>query len=334
MRLEILQVPGCPNVALLERRIESAVAGRRAEVEITHRVLDDAAAAADAGMTGSPTLLVDGSDPFAGPGLVPSVSCRLYPADGGGVEGAPSVAALRQALHLAVDDLPGEAKGDRGDCCAPADAQASALAALGGWRGAARPGGPAERAVHHAILRAFADHGEPPEHTELEAFAAEFGDSGSAVLDRLHVKDVIRLDRGGRIAAAYPFSASPTPHRVHIAGATAVYAMCAVDALGMSAMLDAEVMIESVDPATGDSITVTVDGEEVAANPATVVVFVGAEAGQGPSADTCCTYLNFFTDREAAQRWADDHPQIGGHIVTLAEATRLGVAIFGGALST
>ncbi|MFD9669780.1 alkylmercury lyase family protein [Rhodococcus sp. NPDC059968] len=334
MRVEILQVPDCPHVRLLEQRIDSAVAGTRAEVEITHRVLDDAADAADAGMTGSPTLLVDGTDPFAAPGLAPSVSCRLYPTGDGALEGAPSVAALRQALHLAVDYHPGEAAEVRGDCCAPADSQASALAALGGWRGAARPEGPAERAVHHATLRAFADHGEPPEHAELDAVAAEFGDSGLTVLDRLHAKDVIRLDRGGRIVAAYPFSASPTPHRVHIASATAVYAMCAVDALGMSAMLDAEVMIESVDPDTGDSITVTVCGEEVAATPATVVVFVGAETGQGPSADTCCIYLNFFTDREVAQRWADDHPQVGGLVVALAEATRLGVAIFGGALST
>ncbi|WP_235671213.1 organomercurial lyase, partial [Aeromonas caviae] len=87
---------------------------------------------------------------------------------------------------------------------------------------------------------------------------------------------------------------------MQIAGGAAAYAMCAVDALGMSAMLGAEVMIESVDPDTGDSITVTVRGQEATANPATVVVFIGAEAGQGPSADTCCIYLNFFTDREVA----------------------------------
>ena len=40
----------------------------------------------------------DGDDPFAEPGLMPSVSCRLYPADGGGVDRAPSVAAIRAAL--------------------------------------------------------------------------------------------------------------------------------------------------------------------------------------------------------------------------------------------
>jgi hypothetical protein len=30
------------------------------------------------GMTGSPTLLADGIDPFARPGRLPGISCRLY----------------------------------------------------------------------------------------------------------------------------------------------------------------------------------------------------------------------------------------------------------------
>ncbi|MBC2644920.1 MULTISPECIES: alkylmercury lyase family protein [unclassified Rhodococcus (in: high G+C Gram-positive bacteria)] len=334
MRLEILQVPGCPNVALLEQRLENVLADQQSEVRISHRVIDDPAAAADAGMTGSPTLLVDGADPFATPGLVPSVSCRLYPSEGGGVGGAPSVAALRQALHTAAADTAAEPADDGGDCCSVGIAAESPLVGLGGWRGAARPQTPAERTVHHAILRAFADRGVPPEEAELDSVAAEFGEPGRLVLDRLHTADVIRLDPVGRIASAYPFSPSPTPHRVRIGGGADVYAMCAVDALGMSAMLGTEVVIESADPVTGEPITVTVRGESAVANPATVVVFVGAEAGHGPSADTCCTSLNFFTARATAQSWAHEHPQVGGIVVDLADSTRLGATIFGGALTT
>ncbi|QHE72981.1 hypothetical protein [Rhodococcus sp. WAY2] len=221
MRLEILQVPGCPNVALLEQRLEKVLADQQSKVEISHRVIDDPAVATDAGMTGSPTLLVDGVDPFAEPGSVPSVSCRLYPSGG-----APSVVALRQALHLAAAGEAGQPADGRGDCC-PADAAGeSPLSGLGGWRGAARPDTPADRAVHHAILRAFADRGEAPEDVELDSVAAEFGVSGRRVLDRLHAEDVIRLNPAGRIASAYPFS-PPRPRTGYASGVRRPSTRCA-----------------------------------------------------------------------------------------------------------
>ena len=50
------------------------------------------------GMHGSPTVRVDGRDPFAAPGTPASVSCRLYREEDGRAQGAPSVARLRQAL--------------------------------------------------------------------------------------------------------------------------------------------------------------------------------------------------------------------------------------------
>ncbi|WP_433764890.1 alkylmercury lyase family protein [Prescottella agglutinans] len=317
-------------MALLERRIAEAVAGEQIDIAITHRVLDDQAAATEAGMTGSPTLLIDGKDPFAEPDSVPSVSCRLYPVEGGGIDGAPSVAALRAALNLAPGTTSIEVPADPADCCAPATGDGSPIAALGAWRGAAQPAGPAERAIHHAILRTFATRGGPPSTTELETVAAEFDSSAQQILDRLHASDVIRLDASGSIDAVYPFSATPTAHRVQIADGARVYAMCAIDALGMSAMLGGvEVVIDSADASTGEHIAVTVCGDEATADPATTVVFIGAQSAQGPSADTCCNYLNFFTDRPAADAWATANPHIGGIVVDLDEATQCGAAIFG-----
>jgi hypothetical protein len=53
-------------------------------------------------MTGSPTLLVDGVDPFAVPGAAANLTCRLYRDETGDASGAPSVAQLRHALGLAA----------------------------------------------------------------------------------------------------------------------------------------------------------------------------------------------------------------------------------------
>jgi hypothetical protein len=93
-------VPGCPNARVLEQRLADLLAGRP-EVTVTRRVISDAAEAARWGMHGSPTLLVDGQDPFAESGLGAVLACRLYPTGEGRRDGAPTVAALRDVLERA-----------------------------------------------------------------------------------------------------------------------------------------------------------------------------------------------------------------------------------------
>ena len=97
MALEILQVPGCPGADLLAARLDGLLAGR---ARVTRRVVASQAEAERLGMTGSPTLLADGADPFARPGLLPAVSCRLYRDEHGRQVPSPSAAQLRVVLGL------------------------------------------------------------------------------------------------------------------------------------------------------------------------------------------------------------------------------------------
>ena len=97
MTLEILQVPGCPGADLLASRLDGLLAGR---LRVTRRVVTSQADAERLGMTGSPTLLADGADPFARPGLSPSISCRLYPDEHGHLGSAPSPGQIRAGLGL------------------------------------------------------------------------------------------------------------------------------------------------------------------------------------------------------------------------------------------
>lgn len=97
MKLELLHVPDCPNTGVLAERLQSLITGH-ADVVVERRVVRDQAEAAARGMNGSPTLLVDGADPFAATGQSPSLSCRLYLDEAGAVCGAPSLSQLRVAL--------------------------------------------------------------------------------------------------------------------------------------------------------------------------------------------------------------------------------------------
>jgi len=100
MELMVLAVPDCPGVPVLEERL-AAVLADLPQVPVARMVIGDEAGAARSGMHGSPTLLVDGADPFAGPDAVTSMSCRLYRGEDGRMEWAPSVAELRRVLGAA-----------------------------------------------------------------------------------------------------------------------------------------------------------------------------------------------------------------------------------------
>lgn len=100
MRLQILHVPDCPGAQALSARLAAVLAGRPG-IQVTAQVVATGDAAAELGMTGSPTILADGRDLFARPGLEPSLSCRLCPDVNGPLGSAPTTGQLRRALRLA-----------------------------------------------------------------------------------------------------------------------------------------------------------------------------------------------------------------------------------------
>lgn len=103
VELVLLSVPDCPSAATFEERLAAALAAHPAVV-VRRRVIRDEREAAEAGMHGSPTLLVDGRDPFAAPGESASLSCRLYRDAAGQTGPAPSVEELRKVLSAAGED--------------------------------------------------------------------------------------------------------------------------------------------------------------------------------------------------------------------------------------
>ncbi|MGW3353420.1 hypothetical protein ACWDA3_59915 [Nonomuraea rubra] len=79
VEIELLVVPDCPNQQLAAERLRQTLgeAGLHA-TGFTTRMIADQAEAERTGFTGSPTILLDGRDPFAEPGATPSLACRLY----------------------------------------------------------------------------------------------------------------------------------------------------------------------------------------------------------------------------------------------------------------
>jgi hypothetical protein len=191
------------------------------------------------------------------------------------------------------------------------------------------------RQVHLAVLAAFAQTGRAPMRGELERIARAEGADPAAVLAELAERDVIAFGQAGEIRAAYPFSPFPTPIRVSWADGPVTYAMCAIDALGMSAMLGRPVTITAAEPGTGRTITVHADRDQARWDPQYAVVFAGATSGDcRHAADRTCGYINLFTSAQAARTWAKANLAVTGRILGRAQALSAGVAEFGAFMQT
>ncbi|MFI7676388.1 alkylmercury lyase family protein [Actinophytocola sp. NPDC049390] len=189
---------------------------------------------------------------------------------------------------------------------------------------------PPARQLHRWVLTVFIDTGHAPPRADLERMARDHGVDPAAALSELTTRDVLAVDEQGEIRAAYPFSPTPTRHRVTWDGGTGVHAMCAIDALGISAMLSVPVTVTSTEPDTNHEVTVQVDHNTARWHPTTAVVFAGTTAGACcPSVDRTCGHINFYTTADAAHDWATRHPEVTGVVLDQAQALTCGIAEFG-----
>jgi Alkylmercury lyase len=190
--------------------------------------------------------------------------------------------------------------------------------------------------LHRALLGAFLTGAGPPDQAMVGRLAAELELEPRAALAALAAADLVHTDpAAGRIRVAYPFSGTPTRHRVELADGPVVYAMCALDALGIPQMTRRSGKIRSADPGSGQPITVGADGQGWLWQPATTVVLAGTTtAGHacGSVADCCCPHINFHTASQDADAYRRAYPGMATELLSQAEATETARRIFAGLL--
>jgi hypothetical protein len=89
---------GCPGWRVAHERLRSAMSAAGVEAPIRHVEISTIEAAERAGFVGSPTILIDGRDPFPDGGASPGLACRRYET-AQGFEQAPSVDQIVAAMR-------------------------------------------------------------------------------------------------------------------------------------------------------------------------------------------------------------------------------------------
>ncbi|ULN44835.1 thioredoxin family protein (plasmid) [Mycolicibacterium crocinum] len=98
MDVELRYIAACPSLTVIRQRLALALdAVGHCNTDVRLRLVRTAEEAQHLGFVGSPTVLVDGIDPFPESAAAVGLSCRLY-RDGATVSGSPSVEQLTAAL--------------------------------------------------------------------------------------------------------------------------------------------------------------------------------------------------------------------------------------------
>jgi alkylmercury lyase len=164
--------------------------------------------------------------------------------------------------------------------------------------------------------------GEP---VAIERLAAAAGRSVEDIEAALGEQTSAERDEDGRLVGL-GLTLRATPHRYLLDGRT-LFAWCASDALMFPVILVRRGVIESTCGLTGQPIRIelTPDGVE-RVDPRGAVVSGVRPAGQlADVRSAICQHGRFFASRQAAARWAAEHP--GGEIRLVVEAFALDRAV-------
>ena len=151
------------------------------------------------------------------------------------------------------------------------------------------------------------------------------------ILNKLDRLDAIHLNSDNNIIdAAYPFSDSKTSQMVTFKGKgyKSIYAMCAIDALGVCFMFDCDVTIVSKCYHCDERINIDIkDNEIILLKPNNIVVWCDMEYSCC-AATSLCKNINFFSSKFHFIEWQKGKPTRKGHLLQIQEAFYLGKLFF------
>lgn len=97
MNIKLQYFDSCPGWKVVEGRVKDIIERRGLDVSLEYQRIETTEDAVKHQFAGSPTLLVDGQDPFATGSMPVGKACRTY-VTADGMAPSPSVEQLEEAL--------------------------------------------------------------------------------------------------------------------------------------------------------------------------------------------------------------------------------------------
>ncbi len=120
-----------------------------------------------------------------------------------------------------------------------------------------------ERFLRNFILESIVNNGAPVKVGGLQHVLNARQKDIDVIVENLIEKRTVVKDDAGDIVFAYPVSALPTSHRVTLRDGRKLYAMCAVDAMGVSFTFKQDIKIDSVCRHCNTLVSMTIKNGEI-----------------------------------------------------------------------
>ena len=156
---------------------------------------------------------------------------------------------------------------------------------------------------------------KPPTIREMQLALEKSDDYIIHALDELEKKDIL-LRKGGtqEIVSIYPLSLTPTEHQIILENGKRLFAMCAVDALGMPVMFHRRAKIVSQCKKCKKEITIEIKNERITWVSHRNIMIWSPGRQIAPAAETTCPSVNFFCCKEHLEEWTKENPELIGKI--------------------
>ncbi len=177
-----------------------------------------------------------------------------------------------------------------------------------------------EQRIAVTLYRTLAK-GQPVEHAEI---------AGCTNLAESHVDEVLGswpgvfYDDEGRVIGFWGLALQDMPHRLEVGG-TEIHTWCAWDPLFIGPLLGKPGHVESLDPVSGEklSLTVTPEGVENLSHEDAVVSFLIPDKPWDQNViQEFCHFVLFVTTRETGERWVAEHE--GTLLLSVDDAYEIG----------
>lgn len=189
-----------------------------------------------------------------------------------------------------------------------------------------------ENNIRHYILTQTPILGRIPAINEIQRnFRHISKDEFRKIINRLDEVDAIHLNESKTmIEAAYPFSGPETNHLIKFKKGLfkKIYAMCAIDALGIPFMVNSDIDIHSKCFHCDDEINIEIVNHEITSVMPKDLVVWGHMEYSCCAATSLCNNINFFSSEQHFEEWEKRVGKKKGYVLQIQEAFYLGKLFF------